>query len=838
MRNPLDFMRFFRNETVRFSSLFTLMVLIGLSSPAVFAKELCEDELKALQKTACLAECETYYQENPDSRPAKAEGTCETAGEFLASTWNFQRNKERFESCAQGAWKGVLSVPDQLKAYLMMVGDVGTAVGDHMREQKRFWDDCSASAECRREVARRQLHYSQRRPDGSYVVADAEVDRAIAGQDFGSLLMISNEHQAHISRSCESRLGQINREVQSADDFEEWNTAALQKRYRSLAAWDPVCPAILKMNFPEEPTPEAPGSGWLKTLGIKYQCHAPEVVNELVCLEIAQFILDPLALGTGGAALAAKAVRTAGLRRGAQAVRTEDSVLAAGSDLERRTGEGPRRTVFDPRTAPRDGYIAENLNKNATTTAQNEEWIRLAENSGPGANTRFFEAENSMMKSLNDGLKDKNLVTSLTNRHKELVAEQIEAVRRANPGLEVSPYSDFKSMRFAFSGKIPANLERQLDQAFQTANQRFANEMREKNLIRENDNPETWFRAGYGPSADQASAAARVGRTQGAENRLMSATSPVVQERLARDLRQAESSRQNLERGWGTSPLMTGSGGSRVPSQAAFDLVRKSNSPEELATAVRAKYGLTNFSATDAKAFRDYASSVDAFSPSLRIAKREIVNLDEAVNGGFSADFLGLGAANSHATASALAGKDRIDQALLAARAGEQNVTREFRGRMEAFRRAVGDSARCSGDDCIGIATKPLSTNEKVELLGRLAAQPETQGIRMSFISEGVRESSHRTLLSTHGESIEKALRTELREALPATRTDGMTFGIDMRTRAAHQGDVDVLIGARPGLQVTAEESQKIREALQRAIKKVNDQLKAEGTPSAYRLSP
>ena len=65
-------------------------------------------------------------------------------------------------------------------------------------------------------------------------------------------------------------------------------------------------------------------------------------------------------------------------------------------------------------------------------------------------NTVFFDVENSQLKLLNDTLKEKNFVTSLTNYHKELTFKKMQELVKKNPGLQMDMYSDFKSSRFAF----------------------------------------------------------------------------------------------------------------------------------------------------------------------------------------------------------------------------------------------------------------------------------------------------------------------------------------------------------------------------------------------------
>lgn len=832
--NPWPFARidppcFFRKVRVRLYPKFLIISWLVFFPPQMgWTKDLCPptDSVQGLKQAACLAECEAYYVENPKARPSNLKGICDSTTENLLSFANPERNLERFKYCSKGVWRGVLNLPEQFKLFFMTIQDIGKLSKEH----QDFLKTCDKDPACRVEAARLQAQFRDRNPNGSYKVSDEEVLKQVRNEDIFSLMARTQQHKDALSRTCQSQLITINRAIETASGFNEWDLNALQQRYRKLYQWDPYCPTVLKFDFPTKTGSGHQGAEWLAELGVKYQCISPDKINDVICFEIAKFVLDPINLVGGAGGLGAKALNKLGVGYKIERAATEFA--------ERRSAQIiTRKNKYDPRLPPRDSYIGRNLDTEVTTYEQNSAWIEKANSSTLHGSSTFLEVENTKMKFLNDTIKDKNLVTSMTNRYKELMDAKIAAIERKNPGLKIQRYSDFKSVRFAFDGKVPSNIEDQIQLAFQQTNKQFSEEIQKFKIVRASDKPESWFRAGYGRTADEASALARAGRETAGEGRLIRASDPKYQEKLSSTLKNSETLRKNLENKMGGTKLMTGSTGTKTPSREVFELVRKAKSDKDLALAIEKHYQI-KITENDAKLLNSYSGAIDPFSPSLRIAHRDVHNLDNAVEGGFTADFNGLGAGNSFATAEALAGKSDVTKALQAARSGEKKMTQELRGRMAAFKRAVDDMAKCSGDDCVGIAKKALSNDDKIKILNRLAADSRTRGIRVAFVNKGVNEPAHRTLLSTHGEAVEKALRQELSDVLPPQRTTQMTFGIDMKTNALNKGNVDVLIGTEPGKAVSAKEAEQIREALSKAVQKVNQQLSEEGISSSYRALP
>lgn len=495
----------------------------------------------------------------------------------------------------------------------------------------------------------------------------------------------------------------------------------------------------------------------------------------------------------------------------------------------------------------RERFIESHLHKNFTDEFQNQAWIEIADTAD--GKTKFLDIENASMKELNDMTRNKNLVTSITNKHKEILIQKMIKLTEENPGLEIFPYTDYKSIRFAFRGKIPADLQQQLGKIFEDANREFDQKLRQSQIIRSNENnSKNWFRAGYGSTADQANAAARYSRSTEGTNRMQSFSDPRMQATTEQTLGQLREKRGLLEndpvlRG---TPLMEKIQGTQklTLSQPAFDILRKSKSADEVIRSARAKYGV-QLSPEQAQRMIDYSGLVDRFSPGLRIAKREIVNLDEAEAGGFTVDFAGMGSRNLRATAEALERSDKIETLLEETRKGEISVTQEFRERVVTLKEKVSSggnadlelTANCSADDCVGLAKKALSSGDKQKILDDFASDPRTNAVRVAFIPENVVEKSSRTRLATHGESIEKFLRKNLEGVIPQEKLDGVVFGVDMQTPYLNRGGVRLMTATRPGQALTSAEQNQIQRAFSQAVRDHNSDLKSQKIDSNYTVS-
>ncbi|MGE5086789.1 MAG: hypothetical protein ACM3MG_10845 [Bacillota bacterium] len=561
----------------------------------------------------------------------------------------------------------------------------------------------------------------------------------------------------------------------------------------------------------------------------KYRCYSSLAQIEMACYAVGN-VVDPTIL----AGVAFKGVRLAGAvskmaraKKAAVAVKVVE-VETAGA------------VVAVAENVSRPAFIHKYLHYNPTTVKQNEEWIAVAEK-GVSSKAVFIDIENSQMKFLNDTLKDKNLVTSLTNYHKSLVIKKIEALKKEFPGLKVSEYSDFKSLRFAFDGKVPKDLQLRLNKIFQSANDEFTSYLVRNNIIRRSDKSEAWFRAGIGGSAEQANLAARYSR-QTENNVLHSYTNKDLQSVMGAKVQAIENERVKLRNSLANTSMVDGN----TFDDDVFDIVRKNvGDTAGTAKALSNRYGLSHISNETVASLQRYVKATDEFSPGLFIAKRENANLNDAVRGGFSADIIGLGASNMKGTAEALAKSKNVDSAIHEARAAEKSVTVQVNAQKSYFQEIVKRSVEpgklktvCSGDDCVAVATKPLNASEKQKILDGIADSQYSAKFRFAFVNDGVKSAEVRNILSTHGEAAEKILRKSLGSMMEPRKLQGLTFGLDMQTEQLNQGAIKLIIGKAPGVNLSASEKTLIQNKFREAVQELNASLTRDGKASHYQIVP
>lgn len=832
-----------------FLQIFWLLFLGANSS--VQAAEICppqsSHELQAqaqnLAKTSCVATCTKIYKDQSTEQLEKFNKNCETLAKqgnpFSKSEGDKEARKAVEEAtvlCLPVAAKNtVVGTYELIKALPSMVGFLLSGVWAQNVDSERMEgiEFCKGSPECRRAMARNTILYQSKNPDGSWQISDAEVDKQIASRDFYDLHRQAAHDVPLAKEECLGHLGALRRKM--ASDGEDWT----EERHKAVAAQlgqqQPHCPGILQ--FTEPPLKAAPkkeetleqcldrNKAPLLCLSPQEMFAVSNTCNGLLetCASVTEFFIPLPGPGkiTKFIKLGPKTeVAATAIKEGAEVA--EAKPLRALSGVQKSFVNSYKDRVF----------VAE---------AQNRNYIALAENSAKTASenkTRFFDVENSVMKKLNDKTNDKELVTSLTNYQKESVLKRLDSLKKKYPDVDFEVYSDFKSVKIAIKSKkeIDAATNEKiladLNKLYAESNQDFAAKMKELNIeVPEAGEPDQWFKAGYGKSVDEAALAARKARqSSGAE--VLDYQTSEVRESMSQSLAAVERKRQDLASSKNFTVLMEKqANGVSLPREDVLDLVRKNDNPEALAKAISKRYELSNFTAKEAAQLQDYVKGVDEFSPTILIAKRETVNLDDAIKGGLSADFLGMGAANLQATAAGIAKKDSVEAALIGAREGEKKVTNLFKTRMEKFRKIVGD-ASCSGDDCA--MAKLMTEKEKIEVMRKLARNPETRGVRMSFIGSNVTPEV-RMKLASHGESIEKTFRKELEGKIPFEKLNKMTFGFDMKSTQLNQGSVNLILGKGRGTRLSVKEQNEMYEAFKRAIQKHNAEKSAtysQGTQS------
>jgi|GEM_PF-5600173 len=412
----------------------------------------------------------------------------------------------------------------------------------------------------------------------------------------------------------------------------------------------------------------------------------------------------------------------------------------------------------DSRQQLRNQFVQKYGSKVYAAEDQNLQWI--SDISRRDSSPHFYVTmENAQLKKLNDQvILDKDLVTALTNFHKEIFLSKMKALLA---GSGSSFYSDFKSVRWKVtSAPAPALLE-EIESAMTDTNREFFGDGFLRKIVRESDlQPADWFTLGIGSTEGEASLAARGAR--GGSSASLRFEDAAFQSRMQWKLLQFKDLHQKLAQG--KFPL----------SLDAFVQCRKNKTPQKLKTALKEEFPQAQITSKTAKDFLTYCEWADEFSPSLLTPKREVLTIDEAPYGVMSLDFIGLGAENLKATAEALLRSGDISQAMVETREGEQAVTKSFLERKKMVSQVVEShfggevSLRFSGDDGIIVPERAFELRDQIQLLEKLSGLLPYSFFRMSTISASSSQKGLSPQLISQAESIEKALRPLLRRALGA----------------------------------------------------------------------
>lgn len=492
--------------------------------------------------------------------------------------------------------------------------------------------------------------------------------------------------------------------------------------------------------------------------------------------------------------------------------------------------------------ASRDDLDNHYIHFQATTTAENRAWIERARKSDSGS---FVEVENGALKRLNDQLGDKNLVTGLTNLHKEFLFERIQDFSKKYPGLKVSKYSDFKSSRFSFEPKLRAVQWNELNLIIKDSNIEFAKKVRELNLHPKlkKEKIETWFSSGFGETADQAGIAARESRNvarikndhpittidfKSIKSKLQDHVEIVEENRflLVSDFSRTEAGRKLLE----TVPDTN----QKVFTREVFEALRKGD--VQAISILDKKYGV-KLNKVQQDALLNYYHGVDKLAPGIWIPERVVANLDDAVAGGFSADFAGMGAANIEQVAKDLAThKGSVDDLIASIRKGEDKVTREFESKKTLFNDQVqatmgklGEKSivKCSGDDCVSLVRTSLNIKKKKEIIGDLMMKTSPSSMRLSFIPPGIPKAL-RSKIAVAGEMIEKELRKSVTNlssnGVPPEKMKNVMLALDM-PKGVKGDQVNLVIGMKGRDLLTPREIEILKQSFADSIKRLRGEI-------------
>ena len=419
----------------------------------------------------------------------------------------------------------------------------------------------------------------------------------------------------------------------------------------------------------------------------------------------------------------------------------------------------------------------------------------------------FLDVESAVLKDLNDlVVKDKELVTALTNKYKILLAKNIEN----DPYLrkhKVATYSDFKSVRMAFGNASDPSMDlvlakRKLKEAFEATNSQFHTFARNNNIgilpsIKgASSNPEAWHMAGVWDTADKASLASRRSR----KAKLIGQTFTdgfELSNNVENDLRSLEKMRKSLSAAFADSHngmLSPTPNGKLVLSRDSAEVIRKIKAPVSsgdaylgaLKNRMKERFAV-DLSEDQARLIKDYYNQADMFSPAIYTEKRIIIPFEKADHGALSVDLKGLGAENAYQTLSALAdnaGRD-ADTILAATRHGELLATENLTLRGEIFDNAVSRFEKrrrlkadvnklihATGDDEVYMPPKDLSPTDLQNFLSKdlesaVSDPQELSGYRIVYSSQKSPGAGLDVRYISDGEDFEKAFRLSVERQNP-----------------------------------------------------------------------
>lgn len=778
----------------------------------------------------CVEHFEKYDEPLSHLRKCKSEELCR---ERQQSPWL------SLSGCFDGA-KGMIE--DTVK----MIADMAESIVATARKNVAFRRACDESLECKRQLVLGIGYFDQLEQAG-------RLDTELQTTPIDILL---HKRQAFID-NAHLRAARAPRPLPKED--EDNMALTEQKRIADARA------AAL----------QAAAVEWLKKQGILLDCYDTRSAAELVCYGVSSIVDPTMAVGIGLKTLKGiKAYRAARATQKAESVvavaKQNPATLSAGAGdlplVNRRMSSSAERVSdinyptsdeagievltrshvdVTARSPARRDFIETNLRQNVSDKDRNTSWITAAQSNEKGL---FVELDMSKLKELNDAFHDKDLVTSLNNffqnQFHQKLQGKIKDLLKTRPDLKDSlgqflTYNDYKDLRYARGNvKIPDELQPLLQETLDESLADFLKVLKEKHLIRETElNPVDWFEVGFGETADQASQAARAARSHHGPPQVTNFNTPEVRQMYAENLSTTQNLNRNLQTSLRGTGIMEQTGDGMQLSTQAWEKLRSSKTTQEVITSFEKRFSVT-LSEDTAQQLLAYKRSIDAYSPNPHIADRVVVSLKDATHGGVSADFRGLGARNMASTEAALLSTDNVDSALVRARQKESEVTTKFKDSQGRFKEALSDfAAECSGDDCVGIAKRALTTVDKQNIMNRLARTKNPGEFRIAFIGDNVPEAM-RSELAVHGELIEKILRERLEGLIPLRQLENISFGVDMQGRAIGEGAVGLVWSAGPEARLNPRQAELIIEKFSEAVDSFTTRVNQELSRSQRNFKP
>lgn len=493
------------------------------------------------------------------------------------------------------------------------------------------------------------------------------------------------------------------------------------------------------------------------TLGVRYECYNRENQANLTCYIIATVIGPKFAKAVGGAALKAAArlplveIATADIGELVRGIDFE--ALDAGVD-ENPHYSGHSGELSEPRekfSKEFRGLDGEPFKWPSGIKADNKLFISKIEKAVPKENQLVFSIDNASQKELNSVLGRKDYVDALNNKMKEIMLKKISNIKRAYPNIEITGYSDYKSVKLLIETadkKLPPGLAEYLQKSYAEAVSDLDQFLKSEKLIYATDKPKLWFRAGLGQTEMRANMAARHARAFGDAPQALVFENEKVEKLVRENIKASEVDRAGLLKNH--PQLFEDVNGMSVMRSSAFEVARKTKNLAEIRNILTQRFDLKQFSLDDAKLFHDYSQRLNQFSPSVLATQREVASLSNATFGGISIDLVGQGAENLRATAMGLqsvvrAAKGKVDKVETeifetTLRRQDMIATSVFEGRKEEITSVARSSlaratrVKASGDDIVADPRYPLDEDDQARIFKKLAESTRAP-FRASYVS-------------------------------------------------------------------------------------------------------
>lgn len=442
-----------------------------------------------------------------------------------------------------------------------------------------------------------------------------------------------------------------------------------------------------------------------------------------------------------------------------------------------------------------------------TPTIPGHELARFEEvmtNGQAQVKTVLFQ-ENALLQSMNNDPsllgQNKDLATALSNLHHAMMMDAINA----NPELKkhlISYGADTKSQALLLNTADPAIIEA-YEQAALRTNQQFHDFMNsgilEGTFVPESvrqelaRDPLNWFQSGIGQNFEEASRAARANRHLFVPGTQRVARYAQVRELIKQDFIQQKESFNEIQdlarRNVGFRTLLVPGVKGVVLSTETVDVIRKTlakfsetkrvDDPTFL-EAMRKEFRYRfDYSPTDQEilTMRRYYDAHNNLSPSLIPGTRNLPDIEKAEHGVISFDRASMGAQNIAAQMRMTSGVDNLETFAQESRAAERTVTED----VQSWRNAIHDRTSgltdplrtgCSGEDCLGILTRPVTDRDLYNIVQRHAGDPNPASTRMTYLERNnvgnrVVPPGDRATWIQKAESLEKELREKLKASLP-----------------------------------------------------------------------